>query len=598
MNQHHILPDPALGLGGVILRDVTLRDGLQLTGKVLSTERKLETVRELLRLGVPAIELGSMARPDLVPTMANTLEVVQNLNPEELEKCWIWVATPGHVAKAAAAGARNFQYCLSASDSHNKANIGRTTEESLAALPQAVEYAQAVNGQIQLCIATSFTCPFEGTVPEERVLAIANDPRAEGTSDIVLCDTLGQAIPAQVSGLIQRVRAESPARRIGLPRARHLGPGRGQHPRRYPGRRRDGGRRARRTWRLSVRPGRQRQHVQRGHPVRHPARLGDPRNLRGPRGPLREAAGRARRTKPLQGGAGRQVQGPSVPLGHPVGQSRCARNHGTLHDNIRHDGKEVGMGYSFLVTTAIPDPGLQLLSDAGTVTVLPTPPDYDTLAALCASGEYDVVLTQLRDVVDAPLLASARVKGVSNFAVGYNNIDVDAATRHGILVGNTPGVLTDATADIAMLLILGTARRVVEADRLVRDGNFHGWEPELLLGRDVSGAVLGLAGFGRIARAAARRALGFGMEVLFAPRPPGHRQVSDGELGEFAGKVQQVSWDQLVERSDFLSLHGAAQRADPAPGGPGRARADEARCHPDRHCARPGGGRGRTRRGA
>lgn len=187
---------------------------------------------------------------------------------------------------------------------------------------------------------------------------------------------------------------------------------------------------------------------------------------------------------------------------------------------------------SFLVTTAIPDPGLQLLSDAGTVTVLPEPPDYDTLAALCASGEYDVVLTQLRDVVDAPLLADARVKGVSNYAVGYNNIDVDAATRHGILVGNTPGVLTDATADIAMLLILGTARRVVEADRLVRAGGFHGWEPELLLGRDVSGAVLGLAGFGRIARAAARRALGFGMDVLFAPRPQGDRPVSDGEPGE------------------------------------------------------------------
>ncbi|WP_353710904.1 hydroxymethylglutaryl-CoA lyase [Arthrobacter sp. K5] len=212
MNQHG--NTLASTLSGAILRDVTLRDGLQLTGKVLSTERKLETVRELLRLGVPAIELGSMARPDLVPTMANTLEVVQNLTPEELERCWIWVATPGHVAKAAAAGARNFQYCLSASDSHNKANIGRTTDESLAALPQAVEYAQAVNGQIQLCIATSFTCPFEGTVPEERVLAIANDPRAEGTTDIVLCDTLGQAIPAQVSGLIQRVRAESPARRI------------------------------------------------------------------------------------------------------------------------------------------------------------------------------------------------------------------------------------------------------------------------------------------------------------------------------------------------------------------------------------------------
>ena len=212
MNRHQ--DTLATTLGNTILRDVTLRDGLQLTGKMLSTERKVETVRELLRLGVPAVELGSMARADLVPTMANTLEVVQALTPEELERCWIWVATPGHVAKASAAGARNFQYCLSASDSHNKANIGRTTEESLAALPEAVRYAQAVGGQIQLCIATSFTCPFEGYVPEERVLSIANDPRTEGTTDIVLCDTLGQAIPAQVSGLITRVREESPARRI------------------------------------------------------------------------------------------------------------------------------------------------------------------------------------------------------------------------------------------------------------------------------------------------------------------------------------------------------------------------------------------------
>ncbi|MDQ0848816.1 glyoxylate reductase [Arthrobacter sp. B3I9] len=213
------------------------------------------------------------------------------------------------------------------------------------------------------------------------------------------------------------------------------------------------------------------------------------------------------------------------------------------------------MAIHFLVTTAIPEPGLQLLRDAGQVTVLAEPPDYGTLAALCASGDFDVVLTQLRDRMDAPLLAAARVRGVSNFAVGYNNIDVDAATRHGILVGNTPGVLTDATADIAMLLILGTARRVVEADRLVRDGRFSGWEPELLLGRDVSGAVLGLAGFGRIARATARRALGFGMDVLFAPRPPGDRHVSDDELGEFAGKVRQVTWNELVQRSDFLSLH-------------------------------------------
>ncbi|WP_026820960.1 hydroxymethylglutaryl-CoA lyase [Arthrobacter castelli] len=196
------------------LRDVTLRDGLQLTGKMLSAERKVQTVRELLRLGVTSIELGSMARGDLVPPMANTLEVVQALSAEELDACWIWVATPGHVAKAAAAGARNFQYCLSATDSHNKANIGRTTDASLEALPEAVKLAEDVGGRIQLCIATSFTCPFEGMVPEQRVLDIAADPRADGTSDVVICDTLGQAVPAQVAGLIERVRDETPARRV------------------------------------------------------------------------------------------------------------------------------------------------------------------------------------------------------------------------------------------------------------------------------------------------------------------------------------------------------------------------------------------------
>lgn len=196
------------------LRDVTLRDGLQLTGKVLSTEKKVEVVRELIRFGVPAIELGSMARPDLVPPMANTLEVVAALTPEELERCWIWVATPRHVARAAEAGARNFQYCFSVTDAHNQANIGRTTEASLAALPEAVELARSVGGRIQLCLATSFTCPFEGPVDPERVLAVANDPRTEGTEDIVVCDTLGQAVPAQVTDLITRVRDETPARRI------------------------------------------------------------------------------------------------------------------------------------------------------------------------------------------------------------------------------------------------------------------------------------------------------------------------------------------------------------------------------------------------
>ncbi|RVW10356.1 hydroxymethylglutaryl-CoA lyase [Prescottella agglutinans] len=197
-----------------ILRDVTLRDGLQLTGKPLSTARKLEIARGLLALGVPELEVGSMARPDLVPPMANTLEVIGELTPEELDRCWVWVATPRHVEKAAAAGARNFQYCFSASDSHNRANIGRSTDDSLAAMPAAIELTRAVGGRIQLCIATSFTCPFEGEVPADRVLSIANDPRADGADDIVVADTLGQAVPAQVAALVGRVKAESPQRRI------------------------------------------------------------------------------------------------------------------------------------------------------------------------------------------------------------------------------------------------------------------------------------------------------------------------------------------------------------------------------------------------
>lgn len=197
-----------------ILRDVTLRDGLQLTGKLLPTARKLEIVRELLSFGVPALEIGSMARPDLVPPMANTLEVIAELTADELAQCWVWVATPRHVEKAAAAGARNFQYCFSASDSHNKANIGRTTQESIAAMPAAVDIANDVGGSIELCIATSFTCPFEGAIPEQRIVDIANDERTAGATDIVICDTLGQAVPTQVRSLLATVRARTPQRRI------------------------------------------------------------------------------------------------------------------------------------------------------------------------------------------------------------------------------------------------------------------------------------------------------------------------------------------------------------------------------------------------
>ncbi|MFR9770903.1 hydroxymethylglutaryl-CoA lyase [Nocardia sp. SC052] len=197
-----------------VLRDVTLRDGLQLTGKLLPVQRKVDIVRRLLALGVPALEIGSMARPDLVAPMANTMELVAALTPEELRRCWVWVATPRHVEKAAAAGVRNFQYCFSVSDAHNRANIGRDTEASVAAMPDAVRLAREVDGSIQLCLATAFTCPFDGPVDPERVLAIARDPRTEGADDIVLADTLGQAHPGEVSALVAAVRDRTTPRRV------------------------------------------------------------------------------------------------------------------------------------------------------------------------------------------------------------------------------------------------------------------------------------------------------------------------------------------------------------------------------------------------
>jgi hydroxymethylglutaryl-CoA lyase len=184
------------------VRDVTLRDGLQLTGKILGVPEKVALIRKLLALGIRDLEIGSMARPELVPPLANTVEVLEALTAEELERCWVWVATPGHVAKAAAAGATRFQYCLSASESHNQANVARSVDTSLELLPAAIDAARQVGGLVQLAIATAFTCPFEGSVDAERVVAIATDQRAAEVTDVVICDTLGQAVPAQVTAVI------------------------------------------------------------------------------------------------------------------------------------------------------------------------------------------------------------------------------------------------------------------------------------------------------------------------------------------------------------------------------------------------------------
>ncbi|MFI0820085.1 2-hydroxyacid dehydrogenase [Streptomyces sp. NPDC021098] len=206
----------------------------------------------------------------------------------------------------------------------------------------------------------------------------------------------------------------------------------------------------------------------------------------------------------------------------------------------------------FLVTTPIPAPGMDILRTAGEVYVPERQLSAGELRRECSSGNVDIVVAQLTDVFDRAVLEHAKIKGISNYAVGYDNVDVATATQCGILVGNTPGVLTDATADIAMLLLLATARRCVEADRFLRAGKYQGWQPELLLGSDVSGATLGLVGFGRIARATAERALGFGMTVRYTARSG---PVPPERLGHLAGRVRFAEWDDLVSTSDFLSLH-------------------------------------------
>ncbi|MDX2358204.1 hydroxymethylglutaryl-CoA lyase [Dietzia sp. PP-33] len=207
-------PTSAASTNAVSVRDVALRDGLQLTEGRLSTTAKVELVRTLLRLGVPELEVGSMARPDLVPALADTLDVIAALDEAERDRCWVWVATPGHVRRAADAGVRRFQYCLSVTDEHNRANIGRDAETSMAALPGAVEAAAAVGGTVQLCLATTFTCPITGPVDPGRVLGLIADPRGEGTADVVLADTLGQAHPRQVADLVAAAIEPAGGRRL------------------------------------------------------------------------------------------------------------------------------------------------------------------------------------------------------------------------------------------------------------------------------------------------------------------------------------------------------------------------------------------------
>ena len=201
-----------------------------------------------------------------------------------------------------------------------------------------------------------------------------------------------------------------------------------------------------------------------------------------------------------------------------------------------------------VVTRRIPHDGIALLETFFAVDENVDDRPYTPGELAERARDADALIALLTDRIDEPLLARCpRLKIVANVAVGYDNIDVAAAARHGVAVTNTPGVLTDATADFAFTLLLATARRVLPADRYVREGRFHGWEMMGFLGGDLAGRTLGIAGFGRIGQAVARR--GFGMEVIYADEFPAPPAVEE-ELG--ARRVDKAT---LIASSDYLSLH-------------------------------------------
>jgi glyoxylate reductase len=201
------------------------------------------------------------------------------------------------------------------------------------------------------------------------------------------------------------------------------------------------------------------------------------------------------------------------------------------------------------VTRHILESGLDLIMDFCDAEVWPNelPPSHQEI--LAHMGNVEGLLCLLTDPIDTAVMKAAGLglKVISNHAVGVDNVDVAAATALGIPVGNTPGILTDATADLAFALLLAAARRVVEGDRLVKAGGWKTWSPGFMLGADLAGATLGIVGFGRIGRAMARRASGFGMQIIFSDPSPA--------LSEPGVETTQVDLATLLSESDFVSLH-------------------------------------------
>lgn len=215
------------------------------------------------------------------------------------------------------------------------------------------------------------------------------------------------------------------------------------------------------------------------------------------------------------------------------------------------------------ITRRIPDVATPILRNAGaTVTVGQSDEEKGLSSQEILDGvrACDVLLSLLTEpITRAVLIANPRLLGVANYAVGFNNVDVVAATELGIPVSNTPGILTDTTADLTWALILGVARRIVEAHEYMVAGRYKLWGPNLLLGGDVSPGgsgkrkVLGIVGYGRIGAAVARRAIGFDMDVLaYDPHNPG---AIAADAADPTRHVRSASLDELLRESDFVSLH-------------------------------------------
>jgi glyoxylate reductase len=201
------------------------------------------------------------------------------------------------------------------------------------------------------------------------------------------------------------------------------------------------------------------------------------------------------------------------------------------------------------VTRRLPGPALDRLSTRHEVEIWPDrlPPAAEALAE--HAREVDGLLSTISDRIDAELIAACpNLKAIANYAVGYDNVDIAAATARGIPVGNTPDVLTDATADLAFTLILAAARRLLEACATVVDGTWDTWDPRGLLGRSVNGKTLGIVGAGRIGLAVAKRASGFDMEVLLSARPGADADAAAQPDG-------RMPIPDVLRRSDFVSVH-------------------------------------------